>query len=442
MNFLSYAQEFYTPLHPRSLTFVHQCLQDNLSRSLSDATGVVRPSPHGRGRGSRHSMSQQRPPLTTVALDPQLTLFVVFEKKVGLIRLFNSAVGDVTLFEEPAPQNARELGPSSSVSSSTLSASSPGFASLSGRRSRTSLDGFGLTKDNRGAWTLPAKLDLPRTSTAPSLTATTSTGTWDTATLPATTNTTNSNATGTATATRHARSSSSPGVASIGESAAAAQSSSSSSSIYVVTRGKQTFVLPCPLPANLQSTAPLLVLPWRSHPTFVSPRVIDIEYPNPHPTSARSDASYDSTSTAAAMAAAAAAPPVPARRRVLQLTAFGEDGLEIQEVPLSSLFGNGNGKGKERWSRYDEPVVSEVDIGETGFLCGGGHWHRPYDAPLDLSRSFSMRSGVSFDSMATEEVILRLEADQGTYGWQRKGLEDWRVFWIGGAGDESRTDDD
>jgi hypothetical protein len=26
MNFLSYAQEFYTPLHPRGLTFVHQSL--------------------------------------------------------------------------------------------------------------------------------------------------------------------------------------------------------------------------------------------------------------------------------------------------------------------------------------------------------------------------------------------------------------------------------
>ena len=53
-----------------------------------------------------------------------------------------------------------------------------------------------------------------------------------------------------------------------------------------------------------------------------------------------------------------------------------------------------------------------------------------------------MRSGVSFDSLATEEIVARLESDQGIYAWQRKGLEDWRVFWIGGVGDESRTDDD
>ena len=51
--------------------------------------------------------------------------------------------------------------------------------------------------------------------------------------------------------------------------------------------------------------------------------------------------------------------------------------------------------------------------------------------PLDLSWSFSMCSGISFDSLATEEVVLQLEVDQGMYGWQWKGLEDWRVFWIG-----------
>ena len=50
-----------------------------------------------------------------------------------------------------------------------------------------------------------------------------------------------------------------------------------------------------------------------------------------------------------------------------------------------------------------------------------------------------MRSGASVDTMATEEVVSQLELNQGTYGWQRRGLEDWRVFWIGGVGE---TDDD
>jgi hypothetical protein len=122
---------------------------------------------------------------------------------------------------------------------------------------------------------------------------------------------------------------------------------------------------------------------------------------------------------------------------MLQLTAFNEDGLEIQEIILSSLFR------KERSLRVVEegvPVVSsEVVLGETGFLTRGGHWDRPYDAPVDLSRSYSVRSGVSLNTMATEEVVSRLESNQGTYGWQRRGLEDWRVFWIGGMGE---TDDD
>jgi hypothetical protein len=355
---------------------------------------------------------------TTTVLNPQLSLFIVFEKKVGLIRIVNSAVGEVALFEEPAAHHSpRDSTSSSSFASSSSSLSTSGLASLSGRRSRTSLDGFGLMKDNRGAWTLPAKLDLPAAAAA--ATASASTDAWDTSTTIA----------------------AAPGAGFPEGSPTAEQSqfNNGGGSIYIVTRGKQSFALACPLPADLQSTAPLLTLSWRSHPTFVAPRVIDIDYG--YGGGAGSVESSDSPATAtptSASTSTSTSTAAGARRRVLQFTAFGEDGLEIQETPLSSLFGNG----KERSSRGEDPVVSEVDIGETGFLCGGGHWHRPYDAPLDLSRSYSMRSGVSFDSLATEEIVARLESDQGIYAWQRKGLEDWRVFWIGGVGDESRTDDD
>jgi len=336
----------------------------------------------------------------TAVLNPQLSLFVVFEKKVGLIRIVNSAVGEVVLFEEPAsshsPRDASFGGGPSSASSSSAALSPPVLASLSGRRSRTSLDGFGLAKDNRGAWTLPTKLDLPATAPSP-----TTADTWDAA----------------AAAAEQAQNQNQND-----DGAGAA------GSIYIVTRGKQSFALPCPLPANLQATAPFLTIFWRSHPTFVVPRVIDVDYGSYGSSSSSGGGGVESSNDATAGRS----------RRVLQFTAFGEDGLEIQEAPLASLFG------KERLlSRAEEqPVASEADIGETGFLCGGGHWHRPFDAPLDLGRSSSMRSGASLDSMATEEVISRLESDQGVYGWQRKGLEDWRVFWIGGVGDESRTDDD
>jgi len=347
---------------------------------------------------------------TTTVLNPQLSLFVVFEKKVGLIRIVNSAVGEVALFEEPTAHSPRDSTSSLSFASTSSSLSTSGLASLSGRRSRTSLDGFGLMKDNRGAWTLPAKLDLPA-----AVTASASTDAWDTSTTIA-------------AATSASASAGFPE----GSPTAEQSQFNGGGGIYIVTRGKQSFALPCPLPADLHLTAPLLALSWRSHPTFVAPRVIDIDYGGGAGSVDSSDSPATATPTSTTSTATAT------RRRVLQFTAFGEDGLEIQETPLSSLFGNG----KERSLRGEDPVVSEVDIGETGFLSGGGHWHRPYDAPLDLSRSYSMRSGVSFDSLATEEIVARLESDQGTYAWQRKGLEDWRVFWIGGVGDESRTDDD
>lgn len=382
-----FIKEFYTPLHPRGIMFVHQSLQDSLSRSVSDATGVLRtPSPQTHGRGSRHSMRQRPSSFATTALNPQLSLFVVFEKKVGIIRIVNSAVGEVAFFEETTTLTARDsltTSPTSPPSSSTSTLAPSSMASLPGRRSRTSLDGFGLAKDsNRGAWTLPAKLDLPDPNSA-STTSTLVDG-WD--------------------------------------------DEPQLKSIYLVTRGKQSFALRCPLPASMHATVPLLTFHWRTPPSFIIPRVVDIEYGGSGG-ERRSISEYSAMSSTTLV--------VPQRCRMLQLTAFNEDGLEIQEIILSSLFR------KERSLRVVEegvPVVSsEVVLGETGFLTRGGHWDRPYDAPVDLSRSYSVRSGVSLNTMATEEVVSRLESNQGTYGWQRRGLEDWRVFWIGGMGE---TDDD
>jgi hypothetical protein len=341
--------------------------------------------------------------LTTTVLNPQLSLFVVFEKKVGLIRIVNSAVGEVVLFEEPATYSSRD----SFAASSSSSLSPTGFASLSGRRSRTSLDGFGLAKDNRGAWTLPAKLDLPTGSISSPSTSAGGGG-------------------GGGSGGGTASSASSPG--------SPEDTMQPPQSIYIVTRGKQSFALPCPLPANLQLTPPLQTFSWRSPPTFVTARVIDLDYGG---TGGRWGGGGGSEFSHGSSPATPAT--VPTRVRVLQLTAFNEDGLEILETPLSSLV---FGSGKERARAAEEPVVAEVVIGDTGFLCDGGHWHRPYDAPLDLTRSQSVRSAMSFDSMATADIISRLESDQGTYGWQRKGMEDWRVFWIGGTGEEQRTDDD
>ncbi|KAH9960520.1 hypothetical protein BC827DRAFT_1268217 [Russula dissimulans] len=463
-----FVKEFYTPLLPRGITFVYQNLQDNLSRSLSDATGNSRSSPNNaHARGSRRSMRERPTSLTTMVLNPQLCLFVVFEKKVGLIRLINSAVGEVTLLEEAVAYSPRD----------TLS---PSSSSLSGRRSRTSLDGFGMTKEYRGAWTLPAKLDLPAVTATPSLA---SIDRWD----ASSTNTLSTSATTTPVTPA---TSSAPLIATgaslpeEGISATSPTAQSQNSSVYLVTRGKQSFLLPCPLPANMQAVVPLQAFSWRSPPSYIAPRVIELDYPGrsgsggsgggggggsgsggvrvggQHSASSSSSssccermpmsASASTISTTTFVSVTTPATATARGVRVLQLTAFGgEDGLEIQETVLSSLF-TASASAKERGpssrgasagAGADEPpIVSEVvDIGDTGFLCGGGHWHRPYDAPLDLRRSYSTSSAVSFDSLPASEVMSRLESDQGIYGWQRKGLQDWRVFWVGGTGE---TDDE
>lgn len=69
----------------------------------------------------------------------QLSLFVVFEKKAGLIRLIDAAVGEVELFEE---------GSTSPVA-------------VSPRRPKSSLEAFGFARDPKGQWIPPVHASLP-----------------------------------------------------------------------------------------------------------------------------------------------------------------------------------------------------------------------------------------------------------------------------------------
>jgi len=123
----------------------------------------------------------------------------------------------------------------------------------------------------------------------------------------------------------------------------------------------------------------------------------------------------------------------------LQLIAWGEDGVEVQEISFGFLT---KGKGKPEESRKGHADVG----GTTGFLCIGGHWDKPnypYQKPYPLSRSYSGSSDMtstSFDSMATEDIVNRMQMEEGVYGWYRKDVEDWRVFWVGGS--YAEDDDD
>lgn len=241
----------------------------------------------------------------------QLNLFVIFERKAGLIRIADSAVGEVELCDD----------------SQLLAASNS-----NARRSRASWDGRGFTRESKALWVPPVKVDLPGPSAL-------------------------------------------------------------SQSMYILTRGKQSHILPYPLPPAIPLIPPYRVLTWSFAPTHISYRVCS--------------SSRD-------------APPY------LQVVAFGEDGVDVHEFPVSSISER---KGK---SRAEEIIHVQVDVGgPTGLLGSGGLWHQPY---YKLSRTDSL---TSWDSPSE-----RLPPEEGIYGWVQKGVEDWRLFWVGGSERDDDNDDD
>ncbi|KIY42883.1 hypothetical protein FISHEDRAFT_68270 [Fistulina hepatica ATCC 64428] len=182
--------------------------------------------------------------------------------------------------------------------------------------------------------------------------------------------------------------------------------------VYVLTRGRRTHILPRPLPSNSAMSPPLYAVAWRSAPTTVT---------------ARCD--------------------VRAEEPFLQLVALGEEGAAVQEVPLAFLAKGSRGRVPVGVQRELRVAEEELGAGDAAFLCEGGHWDTPSSS---VQRSSSTRSGVSeesFDSVDTEDLVTRMQEEQGMYAWYRKDAEDWRVFWLGGplsetAGDGDDDDDD
>ncbi len=255
----------------------------------------------------------------------QLSLFVVFEKKAGTIRLADSAVGEVELYEDnwSAQQNALM--------------SSPSTSSLTTRRSRASWDGRGFSKD-KGPWVRPVRFDVPGSASRTTLTQ-----------------------------------------------------------MYLITRGRQSHIIAHPLPAKVSAVPPYRILYWTSLPTSVSVRICYSEFGEDPP--------------------------------FLQVVALSEDGVEVQEVPLSQLSER---KGK---ARAQDPVRAQSDVGgAAGLLMTGGHWDQPF-YPGSLSRTYSTSSVNSRASSTVEDEDgqPRSEKKEGIYAWVQKGAEDWRVIWLGDA---------
>ncbi|KZW04141.1 hypothetical protein EXIGLDRAFT_16516 [Exidia glandulosa HHB12029] len=169
--------------------------------------------------------------------------------------------------------------------------------------------------------------------------------------------------------------------------------------VYLLSRNKSTHILPSPLPVPLSAKAPLHILRWIMQPTHVRARVC-----RPSPATGK--------------------PPF------LQVIAFGEDGVEVQELTLDALLSGGvdvKGKGKAK----SMTIRAQADVGgPAGFLCVGGQWHDP------LGFGYNMHRSDSVSSVASSEVIAQRTSEQGLYAWSMKGWEDYRVFWLGGDVDE------
>ena len=157
-----------------------------MSRSPSDVTPRTR---HGGNAGFTRHLKGMSVGGVTPFYPAQLSLFVTFEKKAGLIRIADAAVGEVELYDDAASSLHGMLLPSGSTSSLT-------------RRSRASWDGKGFVKDNKAAWIPPCQVDFFEPQLGRSL----------------------------------------------------------ARSLYILTRGKQSHIMPHPLPANMALVPPYRVL--------------------------------------------------------------------------------------------------------------------------------------------------------------------------------------
>lgn len=294
-----------------------------MSRSPSDVTPRTR---HGGSAGITRHLKGMSVGDVTPFYPMQLSLFVTLEKKAGLIRVADAAVGEVELYDDSAASVLGTLLPSGSTTSLT-------------RRSRTSWDGRGFVKDTKAAWIPPCKIDLFEPQLSRSL----------------------------------------------------------AQSMCILTRGKQSHIMPHPLPTNMALVSPYRIIHWSSAPNDVSARIVR---------------------------------PEDGTQPVIHIVAFGDDGIEVQEFLLSRLSQR-DGKGRE-----EEPLRVQADFGgaEAGFLVAGGHWHKPLGSSFAHTPNRHFSDADSDSDLSPEELADAMYAEQGLYGWVRKGAEDWRIIWLGGDG--------
>ncbi|KAL1743110.1 hypothetical protein HDZ31DRAFT_41681 [Schizophyllum fasciatum] len=347
-----FVKEFYTPLTPKSITFFQQAVHE-MYRSSSDSS---RHHKHGRSNSgsSMHVTSESPRAAHTIDYGIHTSLFVVFEKKAGWIRLADSAVGEWDLWDDHSAGSSLH--------------SNPSVASTASRRSRASVE----YTSHHPKWIPPTRVHLE-----------------------------------------------------LGEGR--------TQDLYLLTRGLVSHLLPYPLPTH--SIPPLHVVGWQSPPVSVLVRLCGMS-------------EYDEGD-----------------EPFLQVIASGDDGVEVREVPLATLMTQGKGKGRAR--PVEERYAMEDLGGGAALMCRGGHWDNPerayYSSTLaqgymgamsppglpgrpspagGLRYSASVSSTSTYGSVDTEVMMRDLKREEGVYGVCRKGLEDWRVFWVGGSAMYEDDDDE
>ncbi|KAG9127618.1 hypothetical protein FRC07_011658 [Ceratobasidium sp. 392] len=384
-----------------------------------------------------------RNPNALAERQPQLALFVTFAKKAGLIRLGDAAVGEVELWDE---EHVSMMGTGV------------------GRRSVDSLSnvGFGVEKE-KGAWAPLEVCDIPphvrnesREAQSPSTAGPTSPYPTSTISSPSPTNPSivtwstapssypllNSN-----TPRPHINTnanlyspSRSPGPLTapplptptpLTPSSAFATTTSYPAQVAFLTRGRRTDVVALPLRVPVGSRAPLCTIMWMTPPSKVAPRMV-----TPSPSTHGPNE------------------PAEAQTPYLQVVAFLKEGVDVAEIPLSTLRLDkpaswAKGKGKSSTGSAEEVRLVKVDVGgPAGYLAPGGRWHlfgngEPEDNNGGAGARPGMRGGrsavqradsawsvSSWDSSMQEhqrEKEKARKAEEGCYAW------DFYVVWIGGG---------
>ena len=150
--FISLPQEFYTPQAARSISFVNQAAVDDGHNARHLAVLDIAKRSDASGRSKSLTVGPSFGPRLRRVSSPgdgtygsQLSLFVVFEKKAGLIRIADSAVDEIEMYDDgmqPPVLPVSEKSPSL-------------------RRSLQAFDAFGFGNNHKGAWLPLCSLEVP-----------------------------------------------------------------------------------------------------------------------------------------------------------------------------------------------------------------------------------------------------------------------------------------